>query len=208
MSADLVLYDVEDAVATITLNRPELANAQNMPMLDDLDAAWTRAERDPEVRVIVLRGNGKHFSSGHDIDPRTWNTRDPEQKWLVSMGIGGVEYHGHTWELGARLAKEILFTGRPIDAEEAHRVGMVNRVVPRDDLESATRQLAVEIAAKHPFALRMAKRAVNQTLDIQGFTAAVRAVFDIHQLGHAHAISECGVPVLIALDGMKKQVSG
>ncbi|MCX4096786.1 enoyl-CoA hydratase [Nocardia sp. alder85J] len=267
MSADLVLYDVADAVATITLNRPELANAQNMPLLDELDAAWTRADRDPEVRVIVLRGNGKHFSSGHDIDPRTWNTRDAGAKWLVSevyesetrrfleyslkwrniakpsiaavrgvciagglllawpcdlivaadnatfsdpvlaMGIGGVEYHGHTWELGARLAKEILFTGRSIDAEEAHRVGMVNRVVPRADLESATRQLAAEIATRHPFALRMAKHAVNQTLDIQGFTAAVRAVFDIHQLGHAHAISETGLPVLIALEGMKKQVS-
>jgi hypothetical protein len=54
----------------------------------------------------------------------------------------------------------------------------------------------------------MAKRAVNQTLDIQGFTAAVQAVFDIHQLGHAHAISETGYPVLIGLDGMKSEVAG
>ncbi|MET7772602.1 enoyl-CoA hydratase [Nocardia sp. NPDC005366] len=264
MSADLVLYDVADGIATITLDRPEVANALNMELLDELDVVWTRAGDDPEVRVIVLRANGKHFSSGHDIDPKTWNNKS---KWLVSdiydvearryvgyslkwrnipkpsiaavqgvciagglllawpcdlivaadnakfsdpvlaMGIGGVEYHGHTWELGHRLAKEILFTGRAILAEEAHRVGMVNKVVPRDELDSATRELATQIAAKHPFALRMAKRAVNQTLDIQGFTTAVQSVFDIHQLGHAHAISESGLPVLIALEGMKAEVS-
>src|SRR5262249_10464568 len=83
---------------------------------------------------------------------------------VALMGIGGVEYHGHTWELGPRLAKEILFTGRPVRADEALRAGMVNRVVARADLRSATRQLALQIARMHPFALRMAKRAVNQTL--------------------------------------------
>ena len=123
------------------------------------------------------------------------------------MGIGGVEYHGHTWELGHRLAKEILFTGRSFTADEALRVGMVNRVVARDELDSATRELAAEIATKHPFALRQAKRAVDQTLDIQGFTAAVQSVFDIHQLGHAHAISETGQPVLMALAGLKDEAS-
>jgi enoyl-CoA hydratase/carnithine racemase len=60
-------YDVADKIATITLNRPEAANAQNSELLDELDAAWTRAAEDPEVAVIVLRANGKHFSAGHDI---------------------------------------------------------------------------------------------------------------------------------------------
>jgi enoyl-CoA hydratase len=64
---DQILYEVSDRVAVITLNRPEVANAQNMALLDDLDAAWTRAADDDEVRVIVLRGNGRHFSSGHDL---------------------------------------------------------------------------------------------------------------------------------------------
>jgi 1,4-dihydroxy-2-naphthoyl-CoA synthase len=85
---------------------------------------------------------------------------------------------------------------------------MVNRVVPLEDLESATRELALEIAKKHPWALRMAKRAVNQTLDVQGFTTAVQAVFDIHQLGHGHAMTECGFPVLIGLDEMKGEIAG
>ena len=121
------------------------------------------------------------------------------------MGIGGVEYHGHTWELGARLAKEILFTGRSITADEAMRVGMVNRVVPRAELDAATRELALQIATRHPYALRMAKRAVNQTLDVQGFTTAVQAVFDVHTLGHGNAISETGWPVLVGLEGMKAE---
>jgi enoyl-CoA hydratase len=267
MSADdeFVLYDVADAIATITLNRPEAANAQHAELLRQLDTAWTRAGDDPEVRVIVLRGAGKHFSAGHDMrstDPRAPSKWTVERiyeieavqflgyslKWrncpkpsiaavqgvciagglllawpcdliiaadnakfsdpVAAMGIGGVEYHGHTWELGPRLAKEILFTGRAITAEEARAVGMVNRVVPLDELESATRELAVQIAQQHPFAMRMAKRAVNQTLDVQGFTTAVQAVFDIHQLGHGQAITENGFPVLVNLEKMKEEIAG
>jgi enoyl-CoA hydratase/carnithine racemase len=123
------------------------------------------------------------------------------------MGIGGVEYHGHTWEWGGRKAKELLFTGRAMTAEEAERVGMVTKVVPLDELRTATRALAAEIATKHPFALRQAKRAVNQTLDVMGFYAAVQAVFDIHQTGHGHALSESGLPILMLLDGMKQEVA-
>jgi enoyl-CoA hydratase/carnithine racemase len=264
MTTELVQYDVSDSVATISLNRPEAANAQNAELLNQLDERWMAAAEDPAVKVIVLRGNGKHFSAGHDLkagagsaakitlgDLYQFESRHYvgySLKWrnvpkpsiaavqgvciagglllawpcdliiaaddakfsdpVVAMGIAGVEYHGHTWEFGARLAKEVLFTGRPVTAEEALRVGMVNRVVPRAELDSATRELALEIAQKHPFALRMAKRAVNQTLDIQGFTAAVQAVFDIHQLGHGNALSETGWPVLVGLDGMKGEVAG
>jgi enoyl-CoA hydratase len=85
---------------------------------------------------------------------------------------------------------------------------MVNRVVPLDDLRDETRKLAAEIATKHPFALRQAKRAVNQTLDVQGFYAAIQSVFDIHQTGHGHALSEGGYPILINLDEMKKEIAG
>src|SRR5690606_18978493 len=122
---------------------------------------------------------------------------------VVMMGIGGVEYHGHTWELGARLAKEILFTGRPVTAEEAARVGMVNTVVPRAELDSATRALAARIARMPAFGLRQAKRAVNQTLDVQGFYAAIQSVFDVHQTGHGNALSVGGFPILVKLDEMK-----
>ena len=122
---------------------------------------------------------------------------------VATMGIGGVEYHGHTWELGARKAKEILFTGRPLTAEEAEKCGMVNKVVPRDKLDEETRTLAEQIAKMPPFALRQAKRAVNQTLDVQGFHAAIQSVFDIHQTGHGNALGVCGYPVLVKLEEMK-----
>ena len=127
---------------------------------------------------------------------------------VVAMGIGGVEYHGHTWELGARKAKELLFTGRTIDAAEAERIGMVNRVVPLDDLWDATMELAHEIARFDAFGLRQAKRAVNQTLDIMGFTAAIQAVFDVHSVGHGNAISVSGYPILAQLEEMKAQLKG
>jgi enoyl-CoA hydratase/carnithine racemase len=259
---DQILYEVNDRVAVITLNRPEVANAQTMELLDDLDAAWTRAASDDQVRVIVLRANGRHFSSGHDLKDRGWSPEKITLEWIykaearryleyslrwrnvpkpsiaavqgkciagglllcwpcdlivaadnaqfsdpvVHMGIGGVEYHGHTWELGARKAKEILFTGRAITAEEAEKAGMVNRVVPLDSLDTATMELAGQIAQMHPFALRQAKRAVNQTLDVQGFYAAIQSVFDIHQTGHGNALSDGGYPVLVRLEEMKERI--
>jgi enoyl-CoA hydratase/carnithine racemase len=92
-------------------------------------------------------------------------------------------------------------------AEEAERLGMVTRVVPVDDLRTETRALATEIAKKHPFALRQAKRAVNQTLDVMGFYAAVQSVFEIHQTGHGHALSESGLPILMLLDDMKTEIN-
>jgi enoyl-CoA hydratase/carnithine racemase len=260
---DQILYEVTDKVAVITLNRPQVANAQTMELLDDLDAAWTRAVADNEVKVIVLRGNGKHFSSGHDLrsgmaTPEKitleWIYKLEARKYLeyalrwrnapkpsiaavqgkciagglllcwpcdliiaaenaefsdpvVFMGIGGVEYHGHTWELGPRKAKEILFTGRAVTAREAEQTGMVNRVVPLDRLTDETMELARHISQMNAFALRQAKRAVNQTLDVQGFYAAIQSVFDIHQTGHGNALTVGGYPILTDLATMKEHIN-
>lgn len=67
MTNELVQYNVSDGIATITLNRPEVANAQNAELLHRLDALWDDAAADSEVKVILLRANGKHFSAGHDL---------------------------------------------------------------------------------------------------------------------------------------------
>ena len=123
---------------------------------------------------------------------------------VVRMGIGGVEYHGHTWEFGARKAKELLFTATKFDAHEAHRLGMVNRVVPTEKLEEETFALAAQIAEMHPFALAQAKRMVNSTLDIMGQYNSLQAAFDIHTTGHGNALSVSGMPMLMDLEGMKK----
>jgi len=106
---------------------------------------------------------------------------------VINMGIGGVEYQAHAWEFGPRKAKELLFTGGFIDANEAHRLGMVNRVVPLDDLHQHTKTLAEEIASKHAHGLLMAKQAVNQTLDAQGQSSALQNAYNLHALGHANA---------------------
>lgn len=269
MEFDHVLYEVEGQVGVITLNRPEAANAQSPKVLSELDLAWQAADRDPNVKVIVLKANGKHFSAGHDMAPKDddeaamaaasdvstpeghydWETRNylhyaktwrevPKPSiavvqgkciaaglmlcWpcdlivasddaefsdpVLFMGICGVELHAHTWEFGARKAKEILFMGSSITAEEAREVGMVNKVVPREQLVETAMAMAHRIAKQDAFALRMAKRAVNHTLDLQGYTNSIDSIFDMHHYGHTRArVINNGYPSLAGLDSMKEK---
>jgi enoyl-CoA hydratase len=80
------------------------------------------------------------------------------------------------WVVGVRAAKELLFTGADrIPADEAHRIGLVNRVVPRERLDDATMELAEEIAKNEPFVIQATKRAVNRVWDVAGFRAALDA---------------------------------
>jgi enoyl-CoA hydratase len=80
------------------------------------------------------------------------------------------------WLLGARKAKELLFTGEArVDAQEALRIGMVNRVVPAAELDDATLKLAEEIAKNDPFAVSMQKRAINAAWEGAGFREAIAA---------------------------------
>jgi enoyl-CoA hydratase/carnithine racemase len=213
------------------------------------------AADDDDVKVIVVKANGKNFSAGHDLtglhspkmdalmaegrwDPthQYWHEREHFLgyclKWrnvpkpsiaavqgkciaaglmlawpcdlivaaddaqfsdpVVAMGIGGVEYHAHTWEFGARKAKELLFMGNSINAQEALSIGMVNRVVPRDDLTATALEMAGRIAQQDSWALYQAKRIVNQALDISGFTSALQAGFDVHEFGHAVQAARAG----------------
>ncbi len=105
---------------------------------------------------------------------------------VTAFGISAVELFMHPWEFGPRRAKELLFTGNLLTAPEAKELGMVSRVVPRADLESATLALAERIATRPTAGLKMAKKAVNQTLEIQGQWNALQAAFGLHTLGHAH----------------------
>ncbi|MFE6822204.1 enoyl-CoA hydratase [Streptomyces sp. NPDC057690] len=265
MRFDHVQYDVDDHVGIITLDRPEAANAQSEKVLVELDRAWRLAESDREIKVIVLRSTGRHFSSGHDMSGTQPTSADTEiplpdamydwetryyfhfaKRWrdvpkpsiaavqgkciaaglmlcwpcdlivaaddaefsdpVLFMGICGVEYHAHAWEFGPRKAKEILFTGDSVSAEEARQLGMVNQVVPRDELFPAALRLAHRIARMDGFALRMAKRAVNRTQDAQGFSSALEASFDMHHLGHDRALVITGdKPALVNLAAMKER---
>lgn len=113
----------------------------------------------------------------------------------VAFGVNGVEFFTHAWELGARKAKEILFTGSALSADEAWRLGMVNHVVPRAQLASFTLALAEQIATRPAMGLRLAKLSVNQSLDAQGQWTALQGAFSLHHLGHANARIVHGIPV-------------
>ncbi len=198
---ETIRYETDGAVATITMNRPDVANAQNSTLIDEIDAAFDLADADDAVRVVILAGAGKHFSSGHDLkalvggdgsDPWVALRETPEGKFhhektmyfdrclrihdfrkptiaavqgsCVAAGLmlaamcdlivaaddavfsnpvlrltgAGVELLVEPWELGIRKAKEFLLTGDTIDAQEAWRLGLVNRVVPRAELTDRT----------------------------------------------------------------------
>ena len=105
---------------------------------------------------------------------------------VVAFGVNGVEYFAHAFELGPRRAKELLFTGEPIGAEEARAIGMVNRVVPRDRLEAETLELASRIASRPAMGLKLAKMSVNQSVDAMGFPVALQSAFGLQHVGHAH----------------------
>ncbi|WP_459549012.1 enoyl-CoA hydratase [Nocardia sp. X0981] len=276
---DVVTYERRGAVAVVTLNRPGYRNAQNSVMTYAIDAAFERAVEDPEVKVIVLAGNGKHFSAGHDLGTpgRDHHVKYPNKavlwwdhvgrpggdqrfaremevylgmcrRWreipkptiamvqgaciagglmlawvcdliiaaddaffsdpVVRMGIPGVEYFAHPWVMGPRAAKEFLFTGDRFDAAQAKEWGMVNRVVPREELETETMALAEKIAGMPQFGLALTKKAVNQAEDLMGMRAGMDSVFGLHHFAHAHN-AEVGADSLGGMNAktMKAQAS-
>jgi len=152
------------------LPKPLIAAAQGKTIAGGLMLLW--------VADVILASDDALFS-------------DP----VVGMGVNGVEYFAHPWEWGARKAKELLFTGDWVTAEDAMRLGMVNRVVPRDELRDATLALARRIAQKPSFALKLAKESVNQALEAQGQWTALKAAFSMQHLAHAHNRIRFGIPV-------------
>jgi enoyl-CoA hydratase len=114
---------------------------------------------------------------------------------VVAFGVNGVEYFAHPWEVGVRKAKEMLFTGEVITAEEARSLGMVNHVVARDALPGFTLELAEKIAERPSMGLRLAKQSVNQMQDAQGLWPALQAAMSLQQLGHSHNAQVHGIPV-------------
>src|SRR6185437_5645324 len=244
-------------VVRITLNRVGARNAQNRGLLVELGEAFTDAEEDDDVRVVILRGAGPMFSSGHDLGSKdALAERDPEnpayhrsysvnggtrqgaelrmlQEWhyffqntlrwrnlrkitiaevhgtvfaaglmlawccdlIVAaegttfadvvgtrLGMCGLEYFAHPWELGPRKAKELLLTGDSIDADEAYRLGMVSKVFKADELSDRTVELAQRVAQVPSMASLLIKESVNQSVDNMGFYNALQACFTIHQL--------------------------
>ena len=111
---------------------------------------------------------------------------------VLAMGVPGVEYFAHPWMLNPRLAKELLFLGNRMSAGRAFDIGMVNRVVPADDLVEETYEIARRIARQPRLGLILAKRAVNQAEDAMGLQVGLDSAFGLHHLGHANSESVTG----------------
>jgi enoyl-CoA hydratase len=126
---------------------------------------------------------------------------------VVRMGIPGVEYFAHPWVMGPRFAKEFLFTGDRVPADRALTLGMVNRVVPRAELESETLALAERIAKMPQFGLALTKKAVNQAEDLMGLRAGMDSVFGLHHFAHAHN-AEMSTDALAGMDARSMRDAG
>jgi enoyl-CoA hydratase len=109
--------------------------------------------------------------------------QDPVQR----MGIPGVEYFAHAFELPPRIAKEFILLGERMPVARAHQLGMVNRVVPRDQLEAEVRSIAANLAAKGRLGLWLTKQAVNHVEELRGKRSAMDAVFHMHHFAHAQS---------------------
>ena len=220
MAYETIKYDVSEQILTITLNRPEKLNAFTGQMQQELIAAFDAADKDDDIRAIIVTGAGERsFVAGADIS--AMSVMDPLEAKRFSeighaamalldrspvptiaavngyalgggcevaiacdirvaaanatfgfpeVGLGILPGMGGTQRLprliGPALAKELIFTGRRIGAEEAREIGLVNRVVPEGEALNAARELAGEIAANGPLAVRYAKAAANRSTDV------------------------------------------
>ncbi|GAB3200764.1 enoyl-CoA hydratase [Nocardioides hungaricus] len=143
------------------LPKPAIASVQGACVAGALMLAWTCD--------LIVASDDAYFA-------------DP----VVRMGIPGVEYFAHPWVMGARAAREFLYTGDRFDATRAYQLGMVNKVVPRDRLEAETMVLAERIAKMPRLGLALTKRAINQSEDLMGMRAGMDSVFGLHHVAHAH----------------------
>jgi enoyl-CoA hydratase/carnithine racemase len=215
-----VLVERDGRIAHLILNRPEVLNAINNTLGEELGAACDVLAHDEDVWAIIFRGAGdRAFSAGADLkarrdfSPQDWSAqrelfrrmfkqlRGVPQPMIaavhgfalgggtelamladfvvaaedavfglteVSLGIipGGGGTQNLPRMIGRNLAKELIFTARRIQASEAHRLGLVNRVVPRAELLTTATAIAQEILKNSPFAVRQAKWAIDQGVDL------------------------------------------
>ncbi len=224
MDYESAILQKEEGVATITLNRPEALNAWNHRLEEDSEAAIREVSEDREIRVLIITGAGRGFSSGYDVGllaviaegrpiletavgrfilglpsvasvafqirnldiPVIAAVNGPAYGAGFSIAIacdiriaselarfsqafimrGLIPDTGSTYLLprlvGIGRACELVFTGATIGAEEAERIGIVNRVVPHDELMNAAREMAARIAKMPPITVQRAKRALYQ----------------------------------------------
>lgn len=218
--SNVLLVEKSDAIATLTLNRPEKLNALNRELIEALERALRELDADPSVRVAILTGTGeKAFAAGADIEamssmsPMAAKTfsqlghtvgalmeaahfpiigavngfalgggcelalacdflyasdkakfGQPEVNLAVIPGFGGTQRLLR--RVGIGRARELCFTGDLIGADEALRIGLVNRIVPAAELLAKARETAATIASKGPLAIAQCKRVLLRGADL------------------------------------------
>ena len=213
-----LLVTIEGNIAIIKFNRANVLNALNTETILELERDLDELTTKPEVRVIILTGEGKAFVAGADIaemskyssmDARVFaqnghrvlgkleNIDKPVIAAINGFALGGgceialacdirilsenakigqpevnlgiIPGFGGTQRLarlcGAGIAKELIYTGDMIDAQEALRIGLANKVVPLDKLMDTAKEIAKKILNKGPLAIRMTKTVINRGLD-------------------------------------------
>lgn len=225
-----LLYERKGAIGYLTLNRPEKLNAFNAALMSGLRLALTAAETDPEVRVVILTGAGRAFSSGFDLDRgpgdadphhmgidawrqqlkgyidtfmMVWNLSKPVIAAVNGYALAGAcelvqvcdikiaseravlgepEIRAGIgppllitpYTVGLAKAKELLLTGDTVDAREAERIGLVNRVVPHDQLMAECERTARKLTMMSALGVKMTKLSVNRAFEEMGFLSAIQ----------------------------------
>jgi enoyl-CoA hydratase len=230
--SETVLYECRGPAAWITLNRPDKLNAMNGDVVRSLHEAMNRAERDDDVKVVVVTGAGRAFSAGYDLAEgagsslsgadawhalldadaelamRLWGLRKPTiaavRGWCLAggcelamacdmvvaaddarFGMPEIRYGSGPvallmpFVIGQKKTNELLFTGDAIDAAEAHRLALVNRVVAAESLEAAATALVAKIAPTPLPVLRLTKLALTRAYEAMGLRQAVHANLDL-----------------------------
>jgi enoyl-CoA hydratase len=215
-----LLYDVQDGIALVTVNRSEKLNPLNSETINALEACFRDIAADEGVKAVIVTGAGeKSFVAGADISQitelsamqgRDWGTRgqqvfsqienlpkpviaaingyalggglelamachiriasenarlgQPEVKLGIVPGYGGTQRLPRL--VGKGRALEMILTGDPVTAEEAYRMGLVNRVVPREELLPTARRLAAKIMENGPVAVALCLQAVHRGMEM------------------------------------------
>jgi enoyl-CoA hydratase/carnithine racemase len=233
-----VLSERRGPAAWITINRPDKLNAMNGEVVRELRERLQEAEDDRDVKVVVLTGAGRAFSSGYDISEEVKDTIQGPDEWR-SVLAEDVELAMELWALsrptiaavrgwclagacelamacdmvvatedarfgepeirygsgpvallmpfilGQKKTNELLFTGDTIDAQEALRCGMINRVVPADGLEAGVGELVRKIAPTPLPILRLTKLALVRAYEAMGLRSAVATNLDLSAILNA-----------------------
>ena len=235
MDFNTIIYNAEDGIGIITMNRPKSMNAINDEFMRELGHAIDLIETDEEVGAVIVTGGEKFFAAGADIKYimgistpleahkfvtgvqslfcRLEDLEKPTIAAVSGLALGGgcelalacdirlaaenaifglpeikigvLPGGGGTQRLprliGAGRAKEILYTGDPIDANEAYRIGLVNKVIKSDALMEEAKKMAKKLRERPAFALKMIKTSVNKgmSMDLQSALAHEARCFEI-----------------------------